>query len=130
MRPEQRLALDNICKTQEDLQTVWDNPAIFKFNHKYQAWVTLCLAEDGPDKHLVWTTAVRLANPVKRNFKAVALWTISERLKARSILLDQLEGVGALLGEEEYTSTKAMHLNRMLTPKEKGIILAPHILGN
>lgn len=130
MRPEHRLALQNVCKSQEDLQKIWDNPAVFKFNSKLQAWVTMCVAEDGPDKHLVWTTCVRLANPAKRNFKSVVLWTAHERLKARSILIDQLDSVGQALREEEFTSTKGMHLNKRLTSEERDIILRPHILGN
>lgn len=129
MRPEQRLKLNNVCYSQEDLQKIWDNPAIFKFNHKFQAWVTLCVAKEGQDK-LVWTAGVRLANRVRRNFKSVALWTIHERLKARSILIDQLDGVGSVLGEEEFNSTKAIHPNRNLTSEERNIVLAPHLLGN
>lgn len=132
MRPEHRLALQTICKTQEDLQKMWDNPAIFKFNDKFQAWVTMCVAEDGnePNKELVWTACVRLANPKKRNFKSTVFWTTHEKLKARSILIDQLDSVGQALGEEEFTSTKGMHLNKKLTAEERDIVLRPQLLGN
>lgn len=130
MNEIQRLALENVCKTQEDLQKVWDTPAIFKFGTSHQAWVTLCVAQDGPNKDLVWAVAVRLANPKKRNFKSTKLWTTAERLKVRSILLDQLLGVGSPLGEEEFDTTKAMHINKRLTAEERDIILRPHILGH
>lgn len=130
MRPEQLIALKNICNSQEDLQAMWDNPAVFKFNDKYQAWVTLCVAPDGPDKKLVWSVCVRLCNPKKGNFKSAGLWTVHEKLKARSILLDQLDGVGNVLGEDLFTSTKGLHLNRKLTPEENGFVLKPHLLGN
>ncbi len=130
MKPEHLVALQNICQSQEDLQKVWDNPAIYKFNDKYQAWVTLCVAEDGPDKELVWTCCVRLANPAKRNFKSQKLWTTHERIKARNILLDQLAGVGTTLGEVEFTTISGMHFNKRLTPEERDIMLRPHILGN
>lgn len=130
MRPEHLVALQNICKTQEDLQKVWDNPAVFKFNDKFQIWVTMCVAEDGPDKTLVWTACVRLADPKRRKFKSAAVWTAHETVKARTILFDQLAEVGQALGEEEFSSTKGLHLNKKLTPEEHGIVLKPHILGH
>ena len=128
MRPEQLLALQSVCDSQEELQKVWDNPAVFNFNKKFQAWVTLCVAYD--NNKFKWTACVRLANPKKCNFKSTVLWQINERLKARSILLDQLDGVGAVLGEEEFASTKGLFLCRLLTPEEKGLVLKPQLLGN
>jgi hypothetical protein len=132
MKPEHLVALQNVCKTQDDLQKIWDNPAVFKFNDKFQIWVTMCVAEEGnePHKELVWTACVRLADPKRRKFKASAVWTAHERLRARAILFDQLAEVGQELGEEEFNSTKAMHLNKKLTPEERGIVLKPHILGH
>lgn len=128
MKPEHRLALQTVCRTQEDLQKVWNNPAVYRFNNKLQAWVTMCVAEDGGK--LVWTACVRLANPKKRNFKSRKLWTISETLKARSILINELDGVGSSLGEEEFSSTKGLHLARKLTAEERDIVLRPELLGN
>jgi hypothetical protein len=129
MRPEQLLALQNVCYSQEDLQNIWDNPAPFNFSKKHEAWVTMCVAKEGADK-LLWTACVRLANPVRRNFKSSALWTTHERIKARNMLYDQLDGVGSFLGEEEFTSKKGMHLNKRLTEEERDVVFRPHILGS
>lgn len=130
MRPDQLLALQNICKTQEDLQVVWNNPWVFKLNNKFQLWVTMCVAADGPDKNLVWTACARLANLTRKSFKNRKLWTAHEILKARTVLIDRLYGVGTSLGEEEFDTTTAMHINRCLNAEEKNIVLKPHILGH
>lgn len=132
MRPEHVLALQHPCKSQEDLQKIWDNPAIFNFSKKYKAWVTTCVAYDGglEAEHLKWAACIRLANHTKQNFKSVALWTISERLRARSILIDQLAEVGSILGEEEFRTTNGLHFNKKLTAEEVGVVLKPHLLGN
>lgn len=129
MRPEQLVALKNVCCSQEEIQTVFNNPAVFNFSSKFKAYVTLCVAKEGDDKY-VWTACVRLANQAKRNFKSSALWTIQEKIKARNILLDQLDGVGAELGQEEFNSRKGMHFNKLLTPEEKWVVLRPAVLGN
>lgn len=128
MNQKQRKALEKVCRTQEDLQAVWDKPELFKFGSRILC-VTLCVAEDGPNKELVWAAAVRIANPKKQNFKSVVLWSLQEKLKARAILLNELEGIGAVLGEEEFASKKAMHINKRLTTEERNIMLRPHILG-
>lgn len=129
MRPEQLVALKNVCYSEEELQEIWNNPAVFKFNDKFQAWVTLCVAKEGTDK-LSWVCCVRLANPKKRNFKSAALWTIQEKIKARSILIDQLDGVGMAIGEEEFTNTKGMFLTKRLTEEEREVVFRPALLGN
>lgn len=128
MRAEQREALEHVCDTQEKLAQRWANPQVYRFGKLRQIWVMLCVAVDGGK--FVWSVSARIANPGKRNFKSVALWTTSERLRARSILIDQLDGVGLLLGEEEFESTKALHINRKLTEEEYSIVMSPQILGN
>lgn len=128
MRAEQREALEHVCDTQEKLAQRWANPQVYKFGKFRQIWVMLCVAVDGGK--FVWSVSTRIANLRKRNFKSVALWTTSERLRVRSILLDQLNGVGSVLGEEEFESSKALHINRKLTEEEYSIVMSPQILGN
>lgn len=128
MRAEQREALEHVCDTQEKLAQRWANPQVYKFGKFRQIWVMLCVAVDGGK--FVWSVSTRIANLRKRNFKNVSLWTASERLRARSILIDQLDGVGSLLGEDEFETTKALHINRKLIEAEYGVVMAPQILGN
>lgn len=131
MNQTQKLALAAVCKTQDDLQVVWNNPAVFKFSKKYQAYVTMCVVEESvgdEEPKLKWTAGIRLANPLKKTFKPTSTWMQDERWQAQRMLDDQLQGVGGT-EIEQFDTRVGMHLNKNVTPAEAVLIYSPNLLA-
>jgi hypothetical protein len=131
MTPAQIEALKHPCKTQEQLQELWDKPRHFHFpgGGKFKlALVVLAVVEE--PSGFKWTASVRMYNRSKGKFKSYALWTRSDRLTAERILSSELIGAGDAAQEEVFTTSTGTHLNRPLTTEERNLMLRPHLLGS
>ncbi len=131
MTPAQIEALKNVCKTQEQLQVVWDKARHFKFpgaGKAKVALVTLAVVEEKDG--LKWTSCVRLYNKHKQKFKRTGAYFPNEKLSASRMLDSELLGVGDGEKEENFTTKHGIHRNRALTAEEKKFVLFPQLLGN
>ncbi len=123
-------ALRNICRSQEDLQNIWNTEArqfqLPNAGKMKLAVVNIAVVEDNGE--LIWTSAVRILNKKKGKLKRRETWSTIESMSAIMITSHELLGVGDESTGAQFESRHGTHFTKRLTPSEVTLALEPEVL--